>query len=207
MSLRLQPALWAGYSADLKESFIRSSDFLNHVLKAEIPHFLSELEGRQPLSSDAHRYIAGEVKRVGPIAVSIELETTTAELVNNAMKQTNVVRDAFFNRLLLLLRSRPQLLRHMGVPISLGDLRFSDWKTVLGSISPVERLKEAVHDPLYFVRESLLENGNDGPYLHHIEIKFNDKPSAFATCYLEPHEVPDSEEKRKWDTEIEDLIL
>ena len=58
------------------------------------------MEGKV-LSSKAKRYIAGELKRMGTAQINIVVDKSVVEELNTIVVKSNMVRDAFFNRLIL----------------------------------------------------------------------------------------------------------
>lgn len=115
ISFNVPPKLWAAFKAQTDGLFLSRAPFLDYMVANELPHLRTELGGLN-LSLRAKRYIAGAMKKQGPISVNIEVQPATAEALREAAQAHNLVRDAFMARLLIFLRSTDAFLKYLEVP-------------------------------------------------------------------------------------------
>jgi hypothetical protein len=87
------------FDKQIDSLFIKRDAFLNCMIQEEIPHLARDLEGKR-LSLKAKRYIAGELKRLGTVPVNVVVDKSTADTLNAIVDSSNIVRDAFINRLM-----------------------------------------------------------------------------------------------------------
>ncbi len=182
ITVKLYAPLLAAFDRDIEALFLKRDAFLNSMIKGEVQHLAADL-GDKKLSAKAKRYIAGELKRLGTTTVNIVVEKSTAEALNAVVDKTNMVRDAFLNRLIMFLRSSREILRYLDLPENVGLFAFQS------SVEPMPtspmRAIEAVHsDPFYYLRVACEERFDTGLYLLQLH-----KLPGFA-CYLDDSQVP-----------------
>ena len=105
ISFTVPEALWRSFSNQTNALFLNKGPFLAHMLSIELPRLRDDVEDFK-LSLRAKRLIGGALKKVAPLApnVNIEMPVHTAELLRAVVRDHNLMRDAFFCRLLVLLR-------------------------------------------------------------------------------------------------------
>lgn len=176
---------------------LRRDAFLNATIAREVPRLARDLEGKVNTKA-ANRYIAGELKRLGTIPVNMVVDKTTAEALNQVVKQHNLVRDAFINRLLLMLRGGHQLLTRLNLAEFVNGSEFQ-WSCVEPmQTSPLKALEDVHKDPLLYLRESCEERHKVGLYL----LDFPQRLAGF-TCYLDNALVPGTAEHATSRQELE----
>lgn len=85
---------------------LRRDAFLDRVLSHEAK--MLALEVTTPNSESARAYLANELGKLPRKQVNLRLRTDTVQLIHESCDATNVPRDAFFNRVfLLLVEDRP----------------------------------------------------------------------------------------------------
>lgn len=174
------------FNDQLSALHIKRDSFLNHMLKSEITYLAAEMKGKR-LSKRAKRYIAGELKRLGTVNVNIVVDKEVAESLNLIVESSNLVRDAFINRLILLLRSSDEFLNQMDLPRALTGSEFDAAEYM--PCSPLKTIEAVMADPLYYLRISSEERFGEGLY----EIEFPTKLIGFS-CYLDDSLVPGTPE-------------
>lgn len=181
ISFRVPPGLWEKFAAQASELFLNRAPFLNYAIGREVPELVRDLGGRR-LSVAAKRYISGQLKKQGPKSVNIEIEEATAAALNVAVRQGNLVRDAFLCRLLIFLRSTDTLLAHLEVPRDVRD------RSAIGlepmPSSPMKAMEVVRDDPLFYVRHHVEHNWNCGIYLVQLP-----RALDWASCFLEDKDV------------------
>ena len=123
----LAPTAVAG---QLEGLFLKRDAFLNHMIRIETPRLAEEMEGFS-VSPKARRYIAGELKRMGVVPINVVVDKDVAAALNDVVDHTNMVRDAFMNRLILFLRSSEAILKRLGTslyPSTVGTWVPGMWK-------------------------------------------------------------------------------
>lgn len=104
MTVKIYEPLFKSFDDQMNRLCIKRDAFLNHMIKRETPNLAKELDGRR-LSPSARRYISGSLKRMGTRTVNVVVDKETAEALNAVVDASNIVRDAFINRLIMFLRS------------------------------------------------------------------------------------------------------
>lgn len=187
ISFRVPPGLWDRFSRQAKDLFLNRAPFLNHMIKRELPELIQDL-GERRMSTAAKRYVSGQLKREGAKSVNIEVEEATAQMLNEAVAAANLVRDAFFCRLLIFLRSTDALLEHLDVPKKIRS-SISTESSVISleemPTSPLTAMEWVRDDPLFYVRNYVENKWHCGIYLVQLPRSID-----WAACYMEDKNVP-----------------
>jgi len=154
------------------------------MINVETECLAQELAGKK-LSSKAHRYIAGELKRMGTTTVNVVVDKTVADALNAVVKETNIVRDAFINRLLWLLRGGKKLLDYLELPSRLTASAFEHYVPDFMPTAPLQAMLQIRDDPLYYLRLASEERHGTGLYLLELPYQLH----GFA-CWLDDIFVP-----------------
>ena len=97
-----------------------------------------------------------------------------------------MVRDAFVNRIILLLTAPPPLLEVIGLPETVTEAtRTTNYVNADLPASPLAAMAELVADPFWHFRSWDKENGNLGLYLRDFNERF-----PFLACHMEDWQVP-----------------
>lgn len=183
ITVKIYEPLLRDFDRQIDTLFIKRDAFLNAMIREEVQHLASDMEGKR-LSSNAKRYIAGELKRLGTVPVNVVVDKSTADALNAIVDSSNLVRDAFMNRLIMLLRSSAQLLSYLELPDFITGSAFDSYVEPMPT-SPMKAI-EAVHsDPLFYLRVACEERHKTGLYLIDLPVKL-----AGFTCYLDDSQVP-----------------
>ncbi len=199
LTLKIYSPLLANFEKQLATLHIKRDAFLESMIRAEVPNLAGELTGKR-LSSKARRYIAGELKRLGTTQINVQVEKSTADLLHKLVEQTNIVRDAFVNRLIMFLRGSKQLLDYLDLPQAITYSEFEQYVEPM----PTSALRaiETVHaDPLYYLRAAVEERQETGIYLLELPVKF----AGFA-CYIEDSEVPGTPEYEQAQRKADEML-
>ncbi|WBY01548.1 hypothetical protein PE066_19110 [Ramlibacter tataouinensis] len=181
ISFNVPERLWQAFHDQTDGLFLARSRFLDHILARELPHVREDLQGWR-MSTRAKRLVAGEFKRLDSRSVNIELRLATAQDLRDTLVQHNLVRDAFFTRVILLLRSTDRLLDLLEVPRYASD-RLSGGILEDMPASPLLAMEAVRDDPLYYVRHFVRERHGVG--LYQLQLPF-----LWASCYLDDEVVP-----------------
>jgi len=138
--------------------------------------------------------------RLGVKPVNITVDKSVAHALNEALKDHNVVRDAFMNFLLMSLRSSDDFLRYFKLPASYTGSHFD---AVLDPtpVSPLKAIAYAMSDPYYYLRTAVEERSGVGLYAL-------EPPEAFHafSCYLPDESVPGTQAQLE-QAELSQLLL
>ncbi len=199
ITVKIFEPLLKNFDKQIDALFIKRDAFLNSVLQEELKHLARDMQGKK-LSSKANRYISGELKKLGTKQVNIVVDQSTAGALKEIVDGTNIVRDAFFNRLIMFLRSSPDLLRYLDLPAFING---SEFESVIDPMptSPLQAMLEVHNDPLYYLREGAEERFKTGLYL----IDLPPKLIGF-TCYLDDAQVPGTEAYTQSQIEAETML-
>lgn len=202
MTVKVYDKLMENFNRQVGALYLMRDAFLNHMIRVETSHLAEDLTGKRQ-SPAARKYIAGSLKRLGTTTVNIVVEKETADRLNKVVEETNLVRDAFINRLIVFLRSSGFLMKFLELP---EFITYSEFKSFMEPMptSPMKAI-EAVHaDPFYYLRTAVEERHQTGLYLVH----FSSTLAGFE-CYLEDEYVPGTpsyeEQQRRLDESLREL--
>lgn len=185
ITVKIIPSLLESLSGQLSSCFVKRDAFIEHLIEVETPHLAKEMSGKRQ-SNAARRYISGELKRKAPKTVNVKIKSVTAHRLNTVIKDSNMVRDAFVNRIILLLTATPRLLSAIGLPETVTEsIRSTNYINADLPASPLAAMQELISDPFWYFRSWDKENGNRGIYLRELDEIF-----TFLSCYMEDYRVP-----------------
>jgi hypothetical protein len=190
ITAKIYKPLHIAFGKQINSLYLKRDAFLNNMIKEETKYLAEDLGGKR-LSSYAKKYIAGELKqigKVGTVQVNIVVEQSTADALNKVVKDSNLVRDAFLNRLILLLLSPPNLLKYLELPEVINGSSFENCVEPMPT-SPLVSIQSVLDDPLYYLREAAAERLGTGIYLIDLPPKF-----VGFSCYLDDSQVPGTQE-------------
>lgn len=199
VTFKIYGPLLESFDQQLDRLCLKRDAFLNKVLKIEVPRLAKELQGKRQ-SNAARRFISGELKRLSPHPINVVVEKSVAEMLHETVEATNLVRDAFANRLLIFLRGSPVLLKYLGLPQTTRPSNFDELIDDL-STGPLAAMEEILNDPMYFLRIAAEERFEEGLY----ELELPEKLLGF-TCYLPDSCVPGTPAHQKAAEEAELLL-
>lgn len=127
---KVSTKIWRPILEKLEEkmdaSCLRRDAYLNRVLAVELDYLDTEVA--LPNSTEAKRFIAERLDHLADRKlVSLSLRPDLVERLNDLCERKQIVRDAFFNRLFLLLAAAPKTLDRL---LFNGE---SDWRTEVWS--------------------------------------------------------------------------
>ena len=137
------------FDKEIAGTHLKRDAFLNAVIKHEIQYLESDLTGVK-LSNAARKHISGSLKRLGTKTVNITVDKSTAKELNRVVGNTNIVRDAFLNRLIYLLLATPNLLKALELPSHIDDQVLSSAQGMPTGAFPA--IREVLGDPLFYLR-------------------------------------------------------
>lgn len=184
ITVKIYEPMLRNFDDQINKLFIKRDAFLNAVIQEEVKHLAHEMNGKR-LTTSAKRYISGELKRMGTTQVNIVVDKSTADALNTIVATSNLVRDAFINRLIMLLRSSNDLLSYLELPKFITDSEFDSSMEPMPT-SPIEAMKATHIDPLFYLRTACEERHKIGLYLLYL-------PLAGLTCYMDESLVPGTE--------------
>ncbi|NDU80278.1 MAG: hypothetical protein G3I11_02860 [Ferrovum sp.] len=200
ITVKIDEKLLIAFNHQIDSLYIKRDAFLNAIIGGEIENLANDMDGKQ-LTSKANRYVAGELKRMGTRSVNIVVDKSTAEKLNTIVKQSNMVRDAFINRLILFLRSKDALLNYLELPARVDSKEFHAGMEQFPT-SPLGALEAVQGDPFFYLRTACEERHGMGLYL----IDLPKKLAGFS-CFLLDSEVPGTLEFEKQEKNNELLAL
>jgi hypothetical protein len=129
-------------------------------------------------------YMRTSARTVGTRKVNLQVDQSTADALNRVVKESNMVRDAFVNRLIMFLRSSKPLLKHLELPLHVDNYAFRASVPSMPT-SPLLAMEEVHADPLFYIRTAIEERYETGLYLL-------DLPGGLVgfSCYLDDSSVP-----------------
>lgn len=185
ISFNVHALLWERFREQTDGLFLARAPFLDYVLSRELEQLCLEL-GNLRLSARGKRHVIGLVGREDRTSVNIEVRSETADALREAMRKHNLARDAFMNRLLLLLRCSDGLLSKLDLPLHLNrsTVRASLEEVPLSPLGAMEGVRD---DPLYYMRWQVEATHGCGLYM--LELP---RGLEWATCFLPDERVPNT---------------
>ncbi len=195
ITARLYAPMYRDFDRQLTAALLRRDAFLDRMIAGEIKHLREDLSGKK-LSPAANRFIAGKLKSMGKKGdpalkqVSIAVRPATADALRAATTKHNLVRDAFLNRLIALLRSSDDLLDSLDLPKVVGN----DWRDGSAPMptSPLKAIEATEWDPLYYLRNACHQRHGCGLYA----LDF-DESLIGLSCFLDDDRIPGTPEHAK----------
>ncbi|OGS95676.1 MAG: hypothetical protein A3H31_09850 [Gallionellales bacterium RIFCSPLOWO2_02_FULL_57_47] len=181
ISFKVPPGLWESFSKQASGLFLNRAPFLNHMIARETGELAEDLS-QSHLSLRAKGHIRGALKMQGAKSVNIEVEQSTAKALNEVVSEANLIRDAFFCRLIIFLRSSDALLKYLEIPREAGI--FGDNLERMPS-SPMRAMEAVRDDPLFYIRHYVKERWGCGIYAVRLPRELD-----WAACYIEDKEAP-----------------
>jgi len=199
LTARFYGPMFEAFDQQMASALLRRDAFLDKVITIEVSNLRADLQGIR-LSDKAHRYISQTLVNMGGRQLkqtSLSVRRTTAEALREVVKDHNLVRDAFLNLLITLLRSSDEILNHLDLPQRVGAVRGTEDMPT----SPLRAIEEAQADPLYYLRVGCEERHGCGLYRHILPKELH----AFS-CYLPDDQVPGTQAYQER-LETEHLIM
>ena len=182
LTAKIWAPLYAGLDQQISNALLRRDAFLDRMISQEIPYLREDLEGKQ-LSPEANRHISHSLKRLGLRQVSIAVRPETADALRGAVETHNLVRDAFINRLIALLRSSDRFLQALGLPDRIRWGRGDGTEDM--PTSPLRAIEETLGDPLYYIRAACQTRYDCGLHLLEFPVQL-----MGLYCHLDDDQVP-----------------
>ncbi len=178
--------MYADFNRQMERALLRRDAFLDQILEREIPHLTADLAGKRQ-SKAAHQYVSrqltemGERKTENLVGVSISLRHETADKLRKVVAEHNLVRNAFLNYVVALLRSSDALLTSLDLPKYVAQVRSTEDMPT----SPLSAILEVQNDPLHYLRAACEERHECGLY----DLPLSTWMHGFS-CYLSDEDVP-----------------
>ena len=178
--------MYDDFDRQLYRLMFKRDAFMDKMIEQELSALRADLAGKR-LSAKANAYISGELKKLGgrkvpPLhPVSIKLRKSTAQALEEIVRESNLVRDAFLNRLVMFLRSSDRLLTKLGMATAINDVPGAQTMPT----SPMKVLEEVLADPFFYLRADCRNQHGCGLYA----LKLPKELHAFS-CYLADDEIP-----------------
>lgn len=201
ITVKVHSLLLSAFTQDIDRLFIKRDAFLNQVIGIETKYLAQELKDKR-LSAKAKRHIAGELKRLGTTTVNIVVNQDVADELNAVVERTNIVRDAFVNRLLWLLRGGESLLKYLDLPSFINGSEFETFVPDAVPTAPLLAMHAVQSDPLNYLRLGALERHDTGLYLLNLPHQL----LGYA-CWLDDFFVPGTSTYIDADALIKELKL
>jgi hypothetical protein len=133
---------------DFRALHIVRDTYLNSLLKREIEELAQEVRFSAP--DDAHRYVKKRLRGLNRERMTIAVDREVAARISHVLKEKNISRDAFINRILFFLVAKPEHLKKLGIEY--------DRRQEI-EVKPLDDVWSFLHDPFFNIRSS-----NDGAF-------------------------------------------
>ncbi len=211
ITIHFASALYERFMNNVDDSAIRRDAFIESVLRTELPRLNSAMEGKE-LSPKARRYVAkslqtwarevrGTKKTPGRmVLVNMSIAPDVADQLNDRVKKSNMCRDAFFNRLIMLLVGPPSLLGYLTLvePVSDDEGHDGDFLERSKPVSPMKAIEDLLRDPL----KNLHETRRDCE-ANLWDVRLPAKLHGLS-CWIDDSDVPSTSASRKLERAMRD---
>jgi hypothetical protein len=143
VNVRMWPQVTQALHRDLRDIPVRRDGFLNALLTREIERLAEEVHFRTP--DEARARIKSLFRELKPEPLTIVLDRTLVARIDQVLRERNISRNAFINRVLFFLVAKPQHLKLL-------DLAF-DWR-VETLVKPLEEIWSNLTDPFFNLRSA-----------------------------------------------------
>ena len=133
------------------------------------------------------------------LKVNLQIEQSTANELNRVVEASNMVRDAFINRLIMFLRSSTTLLKALELPEFITRREFDSSVPDMPT-SPLRAIETVHDDPLFYIRTAIEERHKTDLYLTNLP-----KDLIGFSCYLDDADVPGTSAYQKTQEQFEML--
>ncbi|MFC0253487.1 hypothetical protein [Massilia consociata] len=174
VTLKVFTPLLHEFESQLDTLHMKRDSFLNHLIDRELPYLERELDGRR-LSVSAKRFIARSLKQFGTSQINVQLNSYTAERLDNISQSFNLVRDSFINRLLYFCLGSNTLLKYFDIKPD--NLAIHERGRPTGYFRAIHEIQA---DPLVNLRALVKAKHGVGLYLAPLPVEL----AAFE-CYLD----------------------
>jgi hypothetical protein len=200
--MKVYSVLWDNFDEQINRLPISRDQFLNRVLRMETPRLAEAMAGKK-LSGKANRWISSQLTRLGTKTINIGVDKEVARDLNEVVHKSHLVRDAFFNRLIVLLRSSDKFLDQLELPkYEDGSVGKEYGKTIAKPVSPLSALGDIFEDPLWYLHMAAQEIHETSLYLLPF---FSSKLDGFA-CWINDEMVPGTRANRHQQRELDELV-
>ena len=199
ISVKVYSPLLHAFGEQLKGLRFKRDKFLNDVLRGEIKHLEKDLKDKRQ-SDQARLYISRKLQRMGTRPINVVVDKDVAQHLDRVVEKSNLVRDAFINRLIVFLRSSNSLLDSLGLPKHVNSRQFNSSVEEMPT-SPLRSIEAVLGDPMYYLRVAAQERWGEGLY----SVWLGETYDGFS-CYLDDENVPGTTKHKKASLDA-DLML
>lgn len=200
MTMKVYALLWENFDAQIERLPVSRDQFLNSVIRTETP-LLAEAMGGRKLSRSANRWISGQLKRLDTKTINIGVDKDVAHALNKVVETSDMVRDAFFNRLIAFLRSSDALLDYLRLPKHEDGKVGRQYTDIAKPVSPLATLQDTFRDPLWYLHMAAKEIHGTNLYLLDFP---SPKMDGFA-CWIDDRDIPRTRANRLQQDEFDAL--
>lgn len=181
ITVKIESHLVAAFNKKIDSLFIKRDALISHILDYEVDQLERELAGFRQ-SNAAKKYISHSLGRMHLSKVNISIDKNVALKLKRVTSDANMVRDAFINRLYLLLICSNEFLHTFNLPQFSEDI---GGKMEAPPISPLNEIRTVMNDPFYYLRGEIDQKYGCGIY----GFRINGFPGF--VCFMSDIEIPD----------------
>lgn len=185
ITVKIFKPLFDSFEKRVRKLFIKRDEFVDHLISVELDYLAEDVKNLRQ-SDAARRYISKTLKRMGTKTVNIVVKKETALKVKLICDEANIVRDAFVNRLLLLVIARNSFLDYVDLPANLDPAIFERYEISDIATTPFGAIEQIYNDPFYYLRIAAKTQHDMGLYM----LAAEDEKLHGLACYLPDLYVP-----------------
>lgn len=203
MTFKVYAPLWENFDAQISRLPVKRDPFLSGVIRSETPRLRAAMEGKR-LSGKANRWVSNQLNRLKTTTVNVGIERDVADELKHVIEKTHMVRDAFFNRMILFLRSSDKLLDYFNIPKKVdGRLGRNYGSDLYSPTSPMATFAEVFDDPLWYLHMAVEELEDTSLYL----LRFSSSETDGFSCWMDDADVQGTRSNRRARAENEKFYL
>ncbi len=191
ITAKVDEKLLIEFNNKLESCFIKRDAFLNHVINIEIDCLEKEMKGLKQTSA-ARQYISGKLKKRRTKTINIVMNKKTVEKLNLIIKKSNMVRDAFINRIILFLSASDDVLKFLDLPQRLNEVPNNFAFDMDINTSILSGFKSMMDDPFLYLRHSIKLQFDIEIYRHVLPEQLHG-----MSCYLDNSCIPHTREYKE----------
>lgn len=143
ISAQIWPMALRAINRDLRLLHIKRDSYLNALLTREIENLEQEVDFRTPDPAPAK--IKRRLQELKPEPMTVVIDRSLQTRIDQVLKDRNISRNAFLNRVLVFLCAKPPLLDRLGISYN---------KTAETQVKPLDEAWSNLQDPFENIRAS-----------------------------------------------------
>lgn len=185
---------------------LRRDAYIGKVLAIELTRLDEEIA--QPNSEAARDFVATKLNLLNRKTVTFSLRADLIDKLDEICTKKLIIRDAFFNRILLILTATPsQIDRLLALDSDWQNIVWKEHNCEWDSFPNIFYPLEPYLDPFWVIREGIRLTGSDQSFYRVVltDRHFKDRDLFGLNCYLNDKDVPETPTWLENEQSLDDL--